>query len=380
MNVLDGQVENDASNGNSEDLTDMRLDDNLFQGNEINESHNGDNDDAQNIILNSTPTTLLEKSYQKELERKNSQLVQLSREISKLKTFISKRKQTYKRKRKDEGAPTRALSAYNIFIRERFSKLAKENDEALRSSDADVHLKRVPPASLVASTGNQWKELSPEERLVYEEKAAEDKKRYENQMAVYQAPEKQNNKKRSRTGYNIFFTAHVERLKQTEAGVPSERGSCARIVGNAWKDLSLEEKQYYENEAERQNAHDAADTGDEEFKSFAMKKSAPKRSSHSDNTHPNSGHNNNGVLHQHGGGISMHQMISTGPHHHNMDTPHGLSRQIYSHSPAQYQPNHQTIGYQGYPPQQQHPSYSPHLDNPRGHVPHYSQHGHSYHH
>ena len=51
----------------------------------------------------------------------------------------------------------------------------------------------------------------------------------------------------------MFFSAHVLRLKQTEAGVPSERGSVARIVGNAWKELSADEKQYYEKEADREN-------------------------------------------------------------------------------------------------------------------------------
>lgn len=54
-------------------------------------------------------------------------------------------------------------------------------------------------------------------------------------MAAYQPPEKQKNKKRNKTGYNMFFSAHVLRLKQSDTGVPSERGSVARIVGNAWK-------------------------------------------------------------------------------------------------------------------------------------------------
>lgn len=54
-------------------------------------------------------------------------------------------------------------------------------------------------------------------------------------MAKYQPPEKQKNKKRNKTGYNIFFSAHVLELKKSEIGVPSERGSVARIVGNAWK-------------------------------------------------------------------------------------------------------------------------------------------------
>lgn len=34
---------------------------------------------------------------------------------------------------------------------------------------------------------------------------------------------------------NMFFSAHVLRLKQSETGVPSERGSVARLVGTAWK-------------------------------------------------------------------------------------------------------------------------------------------------
>lgn len=125
----------------------------------------------QQELIDSTPrSTELEHALYDALKRKEAQVERLTGEISKLKAFISKRKQTYKRKRKDEGAPTRALSAYNIFVQDRFSKLAKENEQALKSSDTDAQLKRVPPASLVASTGNQWKELSSEEKAHYEER------------------------------------------------------------------------------------------------------------------------------------------------------------------------------------------------------------------
>lgn len=99
------------------------------------------------------PTTRLELALTDALKRKESHIERLSGEVQKLKAFISKRKQTYKRKRKDEGAPTRALSAYNIFVQDRFAQLAKENEAALKSADTDVQLKRVPPANLVASTG-----------------------------------------------------------------------------------------------------------------------------------------------------------------------------------------------------------------------------------
>lgn len=122
------------------------------------------------IINANVPTSELEIALVATLKRKDLQIERLSGEISKLKGFISKRKQTYKRKRKDEGAPTRALSAYNIYIQDRFAKLSKENEQALKSSDTDAVLKRVPPASLVASTGNLWKELSNEEKLKYEER------------------------------------------------------------------------------------------------------------------------------------------------------------------------------------------------------------------
>mmetsp|Transcript_33633 Transcript_33633/g.73773 ORF Transcript_33633/g.73773 Transcript_33633/m.73773 type:complete len:337 (+) Transcript_33633:325-1335(+) len=220
--------------------------------------------EQQALIKTATPKSKLEIALKGELERKETHVERLTAEVLKLKSFISKRKQTYKRKRKDTGAPTRALSAYNIFVKERFIRLSKENEAALQSADTDAVMKRVPPASLVASTGNEWKVLSAEEKSYYEEKAKLDRKRFEDQMAKYQPPEKQGTRKRNKTGYNMFFSAHVLRLKQTEAGVPSERGSVARLVGNAWKELSGDEKQYYEREADRENGLNPVEHAEEE--------------------------------------------------------------------------------------------------------------------
>lgn len=122
------------------------------------------------LIASSKPTTPLEIALAAMLKRKESQIQRITGEIAKLKKFVSKRKQTYKRKRKEEGAPTRALSAYNIYIQDRFAKLAKENEKALQSEDTDAELKRVPPSNLVASTGNAWKELPPEQKVQYYER------------------------------------------------------------------------------------------------------------------------------------------------------------------------------------------------------------------
>lgn len=122
------------------------------------------------LIEKSTPTTDLEIAFSETIKRRETHLARLTSEILKLKKFISKRKQTYKRKRKDDGAPTRALSAYNIFIQDRFARLAKENENALKSENENATMKRVPPASLVAATGNAWKTLSAEVKQQYEER------------------------------------------------------------------------------------------------------------------------------------------------------------------------------------------------------------------
>jgi len=54
-------------------------------------------------------------------------------------------------------------------------------------------------------------------------------------MAKYQPPDKEQSKKRAKTGYNMFYSAYVIQLKKSAAGVPPERGSVARLVGTAWK-------------------------------------------------------------------------------------------------------------------------------------------------
>jgi hypothetical protein len=84
-------------------------------------------------------------------------------------------------------------------------------------------------------------------------------------MSQYKAPpDKLGNQKRSKSGYNMFFSAHVLRMKQTEEGVPSERGSVARIVGIAWKELTADERAYYDREADKYNASNTWKEGEDD--------------------------------------------------------------------------------------------------------------------
>lgn len=156
-------------------------------------------------IANTEPTTDLELALSAELQRKTSHIEMLKAEIEKLQGFVAKRKQEYKRKSKDKGAPKRALSAYNFFVKERFRKLSKDNEEALNSSDANLTIQRKNPAELVSSSGQAWKALGDEEKKYYEGKAKEDRERFEKEIAAF-APtgtEKKDKKKRNKTGYNM---------------------------------------------------------------------------------------------------------------------------------------------------------------------------------
>lgn len=123
----------------------------------------------QEVIANSTPSTELELALQAELDRQFQHNELLAREIKKLRIFISKRKQVYKRKRKDESAPRKKLSGYNLFVRERFAKIAAENERALQSADTGAKLKRSAPSSNIASSGHAWSQLSPGEKARYNE-------------------------------------------------------------------------------------------------------------------------------------------------------------------------------------------------------------------
>jgi len=199
-------------------------------------------------------STDLERKLFKTVTEQKQIISRMNSELSKLRKFIGKRKQSYKRKRKAGDVPTRALSAYNIFVRERFSKLASENEHALYSSDVGVELKRVPPATLVAKTGIQWKDLPEEEKGQYRVIAEVDKKRYETQMSEYTSnkPKKQ---KRSKTGYNMFFSEFVKEFKANnkECDAPPERGLMARLVGHAWKKLGPEDRNRCDLQAEKFN-------------------------------------------------------------------------------------------------------------------------------
>ena len=263
--VVEGGIEPEILDGAREVIDD--------EHDEDEEDDHDDDDDEDDFVFSTDtgmllssvqPKSVLEKRLHEALQKQVQLSERLFQEVKKLKEFCKKRKQPYKRKRKEDGAPVRALSAYNIFMKEKFDQLAQDNKDALKSDKKGAQLKRVPPASVVSSTALAWKELPNDQKRIYLEKAKGDKKRYEEEMAYYNPPRKGVVRKRNKTGYNIFFSSHVAQMKQTSQGIPSERGSIAKTVGNAWKKQTPEQRDHYEQEALRLNKLEAVEGGDNE--------------------------------------------------------------------------------------------------------------------
>ncbi|KAK9446584.1 high mobility group box domain-containing protein [Limtongia smithiae] len=78
------------------------------------------------------------------------------------------------RRKKDPNAPKRSLSAYMFF--------ANEQRETVRSENPGIAFGQVGKV-----LGERWKALNSKQKVPYEARAAQDKKRYEDEKAAYVA-------------------------------------------------------------------------------------------------------------------------------------------------------------------------------------------------
>ncbi|KFX86169.1 hypothetical protein V490_09193, partial [Pseudogymnoascus sp. VKM F-3557] len=78
------------------------------------------------------------------------------------------------KKKKDPNAPKRGLSAYMFF--------AQEQRDNVREENPGISFGQVGKV-----LGERWKALNDKQRTPYETKAQEDKKRYEDEKASYNA-------------------------------------------------------------------------------------------------------------------------------------------------------------------------------------------------
>lgn len=161
-----------------------------------------------------------------------------------------------KRKKKDPNAPKRAMSAYFFYAAAKRKEIAEENPDA---SFGEV-------TKMVAA---QFKALDASEREEFEAKAKADKKRYEEEMAKYSAPEdsddddggspkkktKKGKKKKDpnapkRASTSFLFFSNEMRPKLKAENPDLSFGEMGKKIGELFRNLSSEEKSKYDKAAE----------------------------------------------------------------------------------------------------------------------------------
>lgn len=162
-------------------------------------------------------------------------------------------KKTKKRKKdKDPNKPKRNMSAYFLFSTQNRARLKEENAGI---SFGDL-------ARLISS---EFKALPDDEKDVWQQKAAADKKRYEQEMLTYVPPSEDsdsdsedggrkkkkkkdpNKPKRNMSAYFIFSNAHRPEVRKTSPG--ASFGEVAKIISRDWKALTEEDKQEWNEKA-----------------------------------------------------------------------------------------------------------------------------------
>jgi len=136
-----------------------------------------------------------------------------------------------KKKVKDPNKPKRAISAYFYFLDNCRKEAAKSGNKPTK----------IAEFTKVAS--EKWKKLSDTDRKPYEESAAKDKARYEEQMAAYKGKVVDPNKpKRPPTAYFLFLADF--RIRMADSKV--EHKELLRMAGEEWRNLGDTKKKPYE--------------------------------------------------------------------------------------------------------------------------------------
>jgi len=203
----------------------------------------------------------------------------MAEELSGVREKPAKKAKT--KKKKDANAPKRGKSSFMYFGDEWRPKLKEENPELT-----------VP--EMGKALGEKWKTLTAEEKEPYEEKAKEDKVRYEKAKAEYDAanptpmdedssdddaPLKKQKKakkkkkkdpnapKKNMTAFLIFSNA--ERPKVMEENKEAGVAGWGKILGEKWKALSEEEKEPWQEKAKEDKAR-----YEEEMEKYKAEKAA----------------------------------------------------------------------------------------------------------
>jgi len=172
---------------------------------------------------------------------------------------------------KDPNKPRGRTTAYAFFVMEEKEKYQKANPGV-----------KINFGDFSKQCGKKWQGMDEDAREPFDEKASEDKIRYDREMADYKPPagaakgkkgakkrkKDPNAPKRPQTAFFVFSTKHREAVKK-ELGEGVRVGDIAKRLGEKWKELADEDKTEYNEEAARQKVD--YDKAMEEYRNGAKK-------------------------------------------------------------------------------------------------------------
>lgn len=136
------------------------------------------------------------------------------------------------KKVKDPNKPKRATSAYFYFLAHCRKEAAKLNKPQI--------------SEFTKNASVEWAKLGATEKKKFEDQAAKDKQRYEEEMAEYKGKTVDPNKpKRGPTAYFLFLADF--RIEMADQGI--EHKELLRLAGERWRNLSPDKKGPYEKKA-----------------------------------------------------------------------------------------------------------------------------------
>jgi len=152
-----------------------------------------------------------------------------------------------RRKRKDPKQPKRALTAYMMFSQTKRAYIKDQNPE-------------VGFGQVGKLLGEAWKALNEEEKLSYNEMAANDKLRYQREIATYKeehpdsSDEEEKPRKKRKKDPNApkkpcsAFFHFSKRMRPTikEQHPDASFGQLGKLIGEEWAKLAPEDKKQYE--------------------------------------------------------------------------------------------------------------------------------------
>ncbi|XP_042342391.1 high mobility group protein B1b [Plectropomus leopardus] len=148
--------------------------------------------------------------------------------------------------RKDPRKPRGKMSSYAYFVQ------TCREEHKKKHPDASVNF-----AEFSKKCSERWKTMSPKEKGKFEDKAKEDKVRYEREMKNYIPPKGQKKKrfkdpnapKRPPSAFFLFCADFRPKVKSEHPGLGI--GDTAKKLGEMWNSSSAENKQPYERKASK---------------------------------------------------------------------------------------------------------------------------------